>query len=107
MGAGHTGATGLGERQTAGSVTSGSDVYYFLKSGPNAGKPRPAVVIRAYQNEERGTDGTKSEAVDLFVFALDEDNLDNDPMILNVPKTPVGIREPGTWDWQEPRESGF
>lgn len=93
-------------RKNSGNPTSGDDVYFMLpEGGPNAGKPRPAKIVRVIQNEERNEAGTLPWAVDLFVFALGQDGIR--PEQLAVPKSAVGVREPGTWDWPVPEESGF
>lgn len=93
------------QRKTSGFQRSGDAVYYMLASGPNFGKPRPATIVRVYGPEVRRADGTRAFAVDLIVAVLAEDGVAAEQD--KVPMTGVGTRDPGTWDYSVPAESGF
>lgn len=86
--------------QFAGEPVAGSRVYFIQDSGPNAGKPRPAVVLRSYVT-------APNQPVDLIVYQAPDDGGDTVVTKLNVTKTGIDTREPGHWDWMIPSETGF
>lgn len=99
--------------QFTGYPVVGSRVYYFLDSGPNAGKARPAIVLRAHQQ-----DSGPGQLVDLVVFEAPDDlqasnsgelvarkNPFNGEVILFAARSP-GVHQPGSWDWMVPSSTG-
>jgi hypothetical protein len=94
-----------GVRKVAGYPRCGDLVYFMLPSGPNIGLPRAATIVRAYGPEMRRADGSLAFAVDLDVAVRTEDGVPREQTA--IPQSEVGSRQPGTWDWQEPQESGF
>ncbi|HKV41699.1 MAG TPA: hypothetical protein VJX67_21020 [Blastocatellia bacterium] len=107
--------------QSTGYPVVGSRVLFFLDSGPNIGKARPAIVLRAHQS-----DSGPGQAVDLVVFetpddiAPQADHSDGDgdgtwflPSVHPSPTETIlfaerstGVRQPGSWDWAAPSSTG-